>query len=53
MIEAALSGGVTDAAALAGAIDEETAAVFVQHPNFLGAVEDLEQISEAAHDGAR
>jgi glycine dehydrogenase subunit 1 len=49
VIEAPLSGGVTDAAALAGAIDEETAAVFVQYPNFVGAVEDLEEISEAAH----
>ena len=34
--------GVTDPDALAAAVDDDTAAVFVQNPNFLGAVEDLE-----------
>jgi glycine cleavage system P protein (glycine dehydrogenase) subunit 1 len=43
-----LEDGVTDAAALAAAVDEETAAVFLQSPNFLGAVEDVEALGAAA-----
>jgi glycine dehydrogenase subunit 1 len=49
VVEVGLDGGVTDAAELGAALDEETAAVFVQNPNFLGAVEDLEALAEAAH----
>ena len=45
-----LDGGRTDLDALAAAVDDETAAVFVQYPNFLGAVEDLEAIAAIAHD---
>jgi glycine dehydrogenase subunit 1 len=41
---------VTDLGALVDAHDDETAAVFVQNPNFLGAVEDLEALAGAAHD---
>jgi glycine dehydrogenase subunit 1 len=48
VVEAGLEGGVTDAAALAGAVDDETAAVFLQSPNFLGAVEDVEALGAAA-----
>src|SRR6476661_8709381 len=48
VVEVGLEGGVTDAAALAEAVDSDTAAVFVQNPNFLGAVEDLEALAEAA-----
>jgi glycine dehydrogenase subunit 1 len=40
--------GSTDPAALAAAVDEDTAAVFVQQPNFLGTVEDLGELAEAA-----
>jgi glycine dehydrogenase subunit 1 len=40
--------GATDAGALAAAVDEETAAVFVQYPSFLGTVEDLASLGEAA-----
>jgi glycine dehydrogenase subunit 1 len=40
--------GATDATALAEAVDEETAAVFLQQPNFLGTVEDLGPLGEAA-----
>ncbi|HET8592026.1 MAG TPA: aminomethyl-transferring glycine dehydrogenase subunit GcvPA [Solirubrobacterales bacterium] len=39
--EVPLEGAVTDAAALAESVDGETAAVFLQTPNFLGAVEDI------------
>ena len=48
VVEVPLSGGVTDADALADAVDERTAAVFLQQPNFLGAVEDLEALVPGA-----
>jgi len=48
--EVGLADGVTDIDALAAAVDEETAAVFVQYPSFLGGVEDLERIAEVAHE---
>ena len=38
----------TDVEALAAAVDEDTAAVFLQQPNFLGTVEDLGPLAEAA-----
>ncbi len=38
--------GATDVAALAAAIDDDTAAVFVQQPNFLGTVEELGELVE-------
>jgi len=50
IVEVGLEGGLTDADELAGAVDERTAAVFVQNPNFLGAVEDLEALAAAAHE---
>jgi glycine dehydrogenase subunit 1 len=40
--------GATDPEALAAAVDDDTAAVFVQQPNFLGTVEDLGALTEAA-----
>jgi glycine dehydrogenase subunit 1 len=48
VVEVALSGGATDAAALAQAVDGDTAAVVLQQPNFLGAVEDLEALAPVA-----
>src|SRR4051794_22941859 len=48
LVEVPLSGdGATDAAALAEAVDDDTAAVFVQQPNFLGTVEDVGALAEA------
>jgi len=44
-----LAAGLTDLDALSTAVDESTAAVIVQYPNFLGAIEDLEPIAEIAH----
>jgi glycine dehydrogenase subunit 1 len=45
--EVALTGeGATDVEALAAAVDDDTAAVFVQQPNFLGTVEELEELAE-------
>src|SRR5829696_9258485 len=48
--EIPLAGGVTDAAALAAAVSDDVSAVFLQYPNFLGAVEDLEALVAAAGD---
>jgi glycine dehydrogenase subunit 1 len=46
--EAPLDGcGATDAGALAAAVDDDTAGVFVQQPNFLGTVETLGALAEA------
>jgi glycine dehydrogenase subunit 1 len=39
--------GSTDTEALAAAVDDDTAAVFVQQPNFLGTVEELGELTEA------
>ena len=50
VVEVPLRDGVTDPDAWAEAIDMETSAVFVQQPNFLGAVEDVAALSEAAKD---
>ena len=48
--EVGLENGLTSAEELAAALNDETAAVFVQNPNFLGAVEDLEALAGAAHE---
>jgi len=50
VVEVAQEDGVTDPAALADAVDERTAAVFVQNPGFLGGIEDLEALAAAAHE---
>jgi glycine dehydrogenase subunit 1 len=48
--EVALHGGVTDAEALREAIGDDVSAVFLQQPNFLGAVEDLELLAPIARE---
>jgi len=48
--EVPLVEGTTDAQALAEALDTDVAAVFVQQPNFLGAVEDVAALAGAAHE---
>jgi glycine dehydrogenase subunit 1 len=48
--EVGLDGGLTDAGELAEALDSETAAVFLQNPNFLGAVEDVAALAERAKE---
>src|SRR3954451_20607948 len=50
LVEVPLAEGITDPAARAEAIDEETAAVFLQQPNFLGSVEDIEALGAAAKE---
>lgn len=46
--EIPLAIDITDVTALAEQIDEDTAAVIVQYPNFLGSVEDLSKLKEIA-----
>jgi glycine dehydrogenase subunit 1 len=46
VVEAPLSDGVTEL----GQLDENVGAVIVQQPNFLGVVEDLEQLAGRAHE---
>ena len=50
VVEVGLDGGLTDAGALARAVDGETAAVFLQSPNFLGSIEDVEALGAAAKE---
>ncbi|MCP1145213.1 aminomethyl-transferring glycine dehydrogenase subunit GcvPA [Lysinibacillus endophyticus] len=42
--------GVTDIEALKGLLDDQTAAVLVQYPNFFGQIEDIKTIGELTHD---
>lgn len=48
LIEVPLRDGLTDAAALAEAASARTSAVFLQQPNFLGAIEDVESLAAVA-----
>ena len=41
--------GKVDVAALAASLDETTACIVIQHPNFFGGLEDVEQIAAVAH----
>jgi glycine dehydrogenase subunit 1 len=50
VVEVGLRAGQTDAEALAAAVDDETAAVFLQNPNFLGSVEDVEALGAVAKE---
>jgi glycine dehydrogenase subunit 1 len=48
VVEVPLRDGATDPAGLAEAVDDDTGAVFVAQPNYLGAVEDLEALAPVA-----
>ena len=50
IIEVDLKGTITDLEKLEQLIDDNTAAVAVQYPNFYGSIEDLEQINNYIKD---
>ena len=50
VVEVGLRDGVTDRAEFENYIDQDVAAIFVQNPNFLGGIEDLEALAAAAHE---
>src|SRR4051794_18203575 len=43
-------GGFLDPADLNRAVDDQTACVVVQHPNFFGCLEEVEELARVAHD---
>lgn len=46
--EVELAGEITDLEKLASRLDEQTAAVIIQYPNFFGSIEDLKEIHQLA-----
>ena len=42
--------GVTDIEALKGLVDDQTAGVIVQYPNFFGQIENLQPLADITHD---
>lgn len=48
--ECGIKNGVTDLQELREMLDNNTAAVLVQNPNFFGAIENIKEIAEIAHD---
>ncbi len=49
LVEIPLQEGLTDLEALRAQVDEQTACVLVQYPNFFGLIEPLAPIAERAH----
>lgn len=47
--EVSSAGGTISLGALEEAIDEKTAAVLIQHPNFFGQLEEMEEMERLAH----
>jgi glycine dehydrogenase subunit 1 len=43
-------GGIVNTADLAAAVDQETACVLLQHPNFFGCLENVSAIAKIAHE---
>ena len=48
--EIALTDGLTDLDTLREALDDDVSAVILQQPNFLGTIEELAALAQAAHD---
>ena len=53
VVEVEMNDGVTDLADLESKVDDDTAAVIVQSPNFFGLIEDLKTTGEVAHKGKK
>lgn len=49
LVEAPYKNGITDIGGLTELVDENTAAVIVQHPNFFGSLEKVQEISDLIH----
>lgn len=49
LIETANAGGLADRERIAKALDDKTAAVIVQNPNFFGCIDDFTDLAAAAH----
>ena len=47
--EASYVNGVTDTDVVDGMVDDDTACVVVQHPNFLGSLENVSELQSIAH----
>ncbi|MCA9174331.1 MAG: aminomethyl-transferring glycine dehydrogenase subunit GcvPA [Planctomycetales bacterium] len=50
LVTAPAANGVTDLQQLAGMLDDETAGVVMQHPNFFGCLEPLQDAADLAHE---
>jgi glycine dehydrogenase subunit 1 len=50
VVEVGLRDGLTDPAEFENYVDTDVAAIFVQNPNYLGGIEDLEALAAAAHE---
>jgi glycine dehydrogenase subunit 1 len=50
LVTVATPGGVAKPADIAAAVDNETACVLLQHPNFFGCLEDVAGIARIAHE---
>ena len=50
LVEVAAEDGTTNLAELSAAVDDQTACVLIQHPNFFGGLEELEAVVQVAHD---
>lgn len=50
LVTVSAPSGVVQPADVAAAVDNDTACVLIQHPNFFGCLEDVTAISKIAHD---
>lgn len=50
MVTVSCPNGIVDTATLSAAIDDKTACVVVQQPNFFGCAEDLAKLAKLTHD---